>query len=298
MHTIYPDFYANFICKAGACRHSCCRESWEIDIDDATADYYQSLDGPLGDELRHFMVHGPDGWYFSMDGGACHFLRPDGLCRLVLELGEESLCEICAVHPRFYEVVTTSDGEDLELGGAGLCCEKMCELLLAGSGSLSFYDEEKPEKEIPFSGLLQQLGFDDTASLLHVTPQYDDAYLKTLVDIMAETEPIDDAWTAHIKALQQNLTHLKTPLQALITAKKDAFDRICQYIVYRHLEAAAPYPAGTLMHYASLNTTFIALSAAQTQDLLESLRRWSDQIEYDTDNVDLLLRAAARVCSL
>lgn len=298
MHTIYPDFYPHFICKAGACRHSCCRESWEIDIDDATAAYYQSIDGPLGDDLRRAMVNGPDGWYFSMDGGACSFLRPDGLCRLVLELGEESLCDICAVHPRFYEVVTTADGDDLELGGAGLCCEKTCELLLAGSGDLSFYDEERPGKEIPFSDLLCQLGLDDAADSLHFAPKYDAASLQTLVDTMARTEPIDDAWTAHLKDLQQNLTQLKTALSTFLTAHQDACDRICQYITYRHLEAAAPYPAGTLARYAAMNTLFIALSAIQTRDLPESLRRWSEQIEYDTDNVDFLLHAAERVCSL
>lgn len=48
---IIPDFYPHFCCKAGDCRHTCCK-GWEIDIDDDTAAYYQELQGPLGETVR------------------------------------------------------------------------------------------------------------------------------------------------------------------------------------------------------------------------------------------------------
>ena len=31
-----PEFYPAFRCRAGTCRHSCCR-GWEIDVDDTSA---------------------------------------------------------------------------------------------------------------------------------------------------------------------------------------------------------------------------------------------------------------------
>ena len=40
--TIFPTFFPDFRCKAGACRHTCC-QTWEIDIDEDTKDYYQTL---------------------------------------------------------------------------------------------------------------------------------------------------------------------------------------------------------------------------------------------------------------
>lgn len=294
MHTIYPDFYANFICKAGACRHSCCRESWEIDIDDATADYYQSLDGPLGDELRHFMVHGPDGWYFSMDGGACHFLRPDGLCRLVLELGEESLCEICALHPRFFQVVENGSGQAIELGGVGLCCEAACELLLSETGPLTFCDSETGRSIGSLAQLLKWLDYPLPRKGLTYEPATAEKDHERLLAVLGRTEPIDDTWTAQLKALQaQTANSAGSTVLTGNTGTAGRYQRIYDYIFYRQLETFADVPSDFLATYAGRSTDFIALTAAATGDLPEAVRRWSEQIEYDMDNVALLKKAAA-----
>ena len=61
------------------------------------------------------------------------------------------------------------------------------------------------------------------------------------------------------------------------------------YLFYRQLESFAD----VLATYAKSNTDFISLAAAVTGDLPEAVRRWSEQIEYDTDNVALLKEAAA-----
>ena len=106
---ILPDFYDRFQCKADACQHTCCR-GWDIDIDDVTADIYQHLDGPLGEAIRQHIAEGPEGWHFCLTAdGNCPFLRPDGLCRLIREGGDDILCDICALHPRFFQVVTDID---------------------------------------------------------------------------------------------------------------------------------------------------------------------------------------------
>ena len=38
---------------------------------------------------------------------------------------------------------------------------------------------------------------------------------------------------------------------------------------------------------------YIFLESVVTGDLAETIRRWSEQIEYDDDNVDLLLHLVA-----
>ena len=125
--TVWPDFADAFVCKADRCQHTCCR-GWEIDIDAATAAYYDSLEGPLGEELRRNIDAQADGthsFHLAQDE-RCPFLREDGLCRLILTLGEDALCGVCTMHPRFFIM-----SGQLEFAGFGLACEKAVELLLA-----------------------------------------------------------------------------------------------------------------------------------------------------------------------
>ena len=49
-----PDYFDTFHCIASACPDSCCQE-WDVDVDAASAEYYRSLPGPLGDRLRQVL---------------------------------------------------------------------------------------------------------------------------------------------------------------------------------------------------------------------------------------------------
>ena len=51
MKLIAPDYYKDFKCIAGNCRHSCCI-GWEIDIDPDSLRRFQSVPGALGERLR------------------------------------------------------------------------------------------------------------------------------------------------------------------------------------------------------------------------------------------------------
>lgn len=287
MKQIVPDFYRQFSCKAGDCRHTCCSTGWEIDIDDKTAAAYMAVPGAMGTALRQAMVKNEEGiWQFHLVEGNCPFLQPDGLCHLVLTLGEDALCDICALHPRFYEEIDTA-AEPVELGGVGLCCEKSCELLLASQTPLTFTDGAA--KPMPFAELLIYLHIEMTGAQQQYQPITDMAYLQFVLECMEQTEPIHDAWTRKLQDLQ---AHLPTVFQSMKTMIQDGlpyqWQRIYQYILYRQLERCEDVPCRVLADYAHLNTTFIWLSCIQTGSLAESLREWSEQIEYDTDNVDIL----------
>ncbi|MGN1020623.1 MAG: flagellin lysine-N-methylase, partial [Aristaeellaceae bacterium] len=100
MKLIAPAYYPRFRCLAGACRHTCCR-GWEIDVDDEALARYGQVDGPLGDKLRRAIDREGDTPHFRLDGQEnCPFLTGEGLCELILRLGEDSLCQVCADHPR------------------------------------------------------------------------------------------------------------------------------------------------------------------------------------------------------
>ena len=59
MQIIKPAYYDQFRCVASACPDSCCKE-WDVQIDPATADFYRSLEGSLGDGLRRVMTEDPE----------------------------------------------------------------------------------------------------------------------------------------------------------------------------------------------------------------------------------------------
>ena len=85
-----------------------------------------------------------EGYYFMFSDKqpTCPLLREDGLCRIVLELGEDSLCDTCHMHPRFYKYI-----EDLELCGVGLSCEESVEKLLATEGDQLLFTIEDDDGE-------------------------------------------------------------------------------------------------------------------------------------------------------
>lgn len=104
MKLYYPDFYPEFRCLAGSCPDSCCRQGWQIVLDDAHRDLYASLPGELGQKVRGALTKNEDGeTVLRMEDGVCTLLRQDGLCPIAAALGEDGLCHICHTHPRFIE---------------------------------------------------------------------------------------------------------------------------------------------------------------------------------------------------
>lgn len=127
MKTYVPEYYFDFKCIAHRCSHTCCA-GWEIDLDEDTLRSYAGVSGSLGEKLRRSIVREEDGSaHFLLQGPEerCPFLQADGLCRLILELGEGSLSQICTDHPRF----RNSIGPREEMG-LGICCEAAAELVL------------------------------------------------------------------------------------------------------------------------------------------------------------------------
>lgn len=125
MKLIVPDYYPRFRCIAGDCRHSCCI-GWEIDIDEDTLETYKAAEGELGRRLREHIDFDSDCPHFITGAdGRCPFLNGDNLCDLIIGMGEETLCGICDLHPRF-----RNDFSDRTEMGLGLCCEEAARLIL------------------------------------------------------------------------------------------------------------------------------------------------------------------------
>ena len=294
MISLYPTFYHTFQCKANQCHHTCCQK-WTIDVDEETAKLYQTLPTPLGEDLRKFMTVDDEGYYFMFSDKqpTCPLLREDGLCRVVLELGEDSLCDTCHMHPRFYKYI-----EDLELCGVGLSCEESVEKLLATEGDqlqftiedddCEFTAEDRPVLENIFD--LLALGINP--AICQFTLNHSIHYCQELVTVYKKTEPIDEEWTkqlAHLEAILSS-TEASTTMDLLKadTIDVSALNKVYQYILYRQIDMLAEYSLESLVRYAFDATVFIALLTHQFGNLPEQIRRWSEQIEYDEDNVAFL----------
>ena len=276
--TVYPDFYDAFRCTADRCRHTCCR-GWEIDIDADTAARYRAMPGALGERLRAAMDFSGESAAFRLtEDDRCPFLRADGLCDLIRSAGtEDILCDVCALHPRFF-----AEAGDVTLAGLGLCCEEACRLLLAERKPLLFLAEDRA---LPLAALT---GGAFSEAALRFQPRMDAEDIGSLLERYARTEPIDARWTAELDALRADIPACVRAMDAY-SFDGAVFDRILQYILYRQLDRLETNGPQTLARYARDAAQFVFLTAAVSGDLPEALRRWSEQIEYSTENVDLLM---------
>lgn len=145
-----PSCFNEFRCIASACKDNCCI-GWEIDIDEESLDFYQKQKGDIGHRLEKYISIEETPHFLLAEDERCPFLNKNNLCDLIIELGEEAICDICTEHPRFYNTY----GSYREMGW-GLCCEEAVRILLADSSPLAFeeeellsdYEDEWPEEEL------------------------------------------------------------------------------------------------------------------------------------------------------
>lgn len=269
-----PTFYPAFRCRAADCRHSCCR-GWEIDVDEKSARLYRNMPGELGEELRESLFFDEEGWHFRLDQDErCPFQEEDGLCRLIKKLGEEALCDICALHPRFFEELDAD-----ELWGLGLSCEEAAALLLREK-ELRFLCNETGEI-LDMPGLVHSVGLAVPRETLRYRPRIDEERRREILRRFGRTEPIDDRWPLELASLASS------PLPK--NADPAPYQQIYEYILYRQIEKAEQWDWETITDYAALCTDLIVLWDAVEPDTPGHLRRFSEQIEYSTENVEILM---------
>ena len=286
---IRPIFSDDFACLADRCRHTCCKEGWEIDVDEDTRRIWTEEETPIGASLRENLIQQADGtWSIRLQpDGVCPHLNRNGLCKIILCLGEYALCDICALHPRFYEDI----GLD-ELSGQGLCCEEAVGLLLATEGDLTFLDEE--DHVLTLAEVMDAVHIPHDALSLPYNPRIDASWYQTIFHLYGKCESLNEEWPKTLARLSRDPdAAASAALTYWNTADRQAFQRIFTYILYRQLEFAEAYGVPALLRFAQLNTDFVLLWAALDGDLPERLRCWSAEMEYSTDNVDLLLEGAA-----
>lgn len=146
MTEIFPSYYGDFHCTASHCSDNCCI-GWEIDIDPDTLSLYKKADTKK--ELKimeHIDTSGDEPHFILRDDGRCPFLDEHNLCDVYRTLGEQALCQICSLHPRFINTYG-----DVTEYGLDLCCEEAARIILSQQ-TFCTYKQGKITKTLETAG--------------------------------------------------------------------------------------------------------------------------------------------------
>ncbi len=320
MKLIMPSYCTSFKCSADRCSDNCCI-GWEIDIDDKTADFYSRVSGDFGTRLTKNIAHGECS-SFILKGERCPFLNDENLCDIIINLGEECLCQICSDHPRYYEWF----GEIKE-GGVGLCCEEAAKLILTAENPTEFTGDDVPDEEsdefdeglfallykartIIFAILTDEeysikervtelLSFSEKLQL-NIDNYYDiipEAYelldedrggMLSVLKSLTALESIDEGWTAYLD--ESICAYEITELREDITIYQR---NLLIYYTYRYfLKGVFDGEILSKVKLACVSTAIISyLVSREKADFTGTVnicKLFSKQTEYSQENIDLL----------
>ena len=301
MKEVVPGYYPAFHCIAGNCRHSCCI-GWEIDIDEDTLSYYRNISGDFGLRLRKNITEEDGIHHFVLDNREhCPFLNREGLCDMILTLGEESLCQICRDHPRFRNVYTNR----VETG-LGLCCEEACRLILTDPNPMVLTEtgsEVQTEEEAYFFDWRRQVfalaqnrtrTIEERAAdiLAFCTVKLPEKTAAEWVSVFRELTSLEEDWQICLGKWEKNV-----PSPKWFTREWDTvWEQLLVYFLYRHLpdgieEGSLPERAAfAVLSCRVIRNVCAAVSAEANMDtVLETARLYSAEVEYAEENIEALL---------
>ncbi len=292
MH-VFPDYYKDFRCIGSACRHNCCI-GWEIDIDSKSAELYRGVCGELGERLKKSISYEGEPHFILGEGERCPFLNKNNLCDIIIGLGEDKLCSICAEHPRFHNELPGR----VETG-LGLACEEAARLILTKKTPLRLEGGGESEDEIIAlrDRVLDTLTDRSVSldkrvrkmlSMLNVT--FPDRTVAEWADILLSLERLDEAWTKRLLALKNGYSRKSIPLDL-----ENIGEQLLCYFIYRHFANAPTLPDASVRGlFAVLGVKLIfellVLESCEKEslaieDVIELCRLYSSEVEYSDENL-------------
>lgn len=307
-----PEF-DRFVCVAGACPDSCCKE-WEVQLDAVAAANYREVPGELGAELRRVMQFQPDGTaVMTIENGRCPMWQTDGLCRIQRQLGEAALCDVCRQFPRLQH-----DYGDFVEWGLEMSCPEAARLILhAPMGEmLVCWTEQDGEGEYDAEAMAVLLRTRETAwKLLGEECLSPEEMLSALLifgyqaqgeldgdaqepfDVAAALElaeelscrPDRQALSAFFQTLEILTPEWKNRLENLPTPGTwpEETRQLAQYFVDRYwLQAVSDYD---LVSRVKLTVVLCILIWQLGGDFVQTAQLCSKEIENNVDNVEAIL---------
>ncbi len=309
MKIYYPSYYDGFNCIAGQCPDSCCR-SWEIVIDEKSAEKYECIQGEFGEKLRNALVTDTEGdRCFRLCDGRCPFLNRDGLCDIHIKLGEDYTSDVCKAHPRFTEVY---DGFT-EISLSASCPEANRiifhkESLTAAYPAPAYTGEDEVlsllissrksllEAECSFSQLVSLIldtsaddSLDIDAVYIADFPRFNCDFIRDLIGIFSKNEILKDEWRGMLsRAAEADISD--GDIENAIAANDEALTTFLRYMLYRYYLKAVNdldvYSRALFIITSAYLCLYLSLSDGKA--FTECARLFSKETEHNTDNIDRL----------
>lgn len=289
MKIIKPDYYDNFHCIADRCRHNCCI-GWEIDIDEVTLELYENIPGEFGERLRSGITCGDTPSFKLGEGERCVFLNERGLCDIILNLGEDALCDICTEHPRFRNCF--SDRTEM---GLGLCCEEACRLILGRHAPVKLIEMDFEDGKRPIPAEVRF--FDDRQHMFDILQDRSLTMPERFTMLSKKWDlPADELTPAEWTKFYRGLERLDPKWEKYldILGNGDSFtdpdddpiwENLAVYIVYRHAADHSIYSSAAFgIHTVKLICTLCKAVSADFEMICDICRMWSCEIEYSEEN--------------
>lgn len=279
MKEIFPNYYNKFKCIADKCKHNCCI-GWEIDIDIDTMKLYNSLEGGFAEKIRT-NIEGDIPHFILKDGNRCPFLNENGLCDIICKFGEDAICDICYMHPRFCNFY-----DDFAEVGLGLCCEEAARIILTEDEKFSVplpeaaeNNEFLKERRAAFD-ILQNRDITIYERLKTLAKKYgldfkfsnDEIY-----DFYMSLERLDKSW-------ENELKNIKNVECEDIFKKEDLqifFEQLACYFVFRHFNRGVLFMLLSCWVIGAL-----CLDCENFEQMLDIVRMYSAEIEYCEENTE------------
>jgi len=291
MKLFAPKYYKEFKCIADKCTHSCCI-GWEIDIDSDTLNKYESLKDGYGKEIINTVENGETAHFKLCEDERCPHPDSKGLCRIISEVGENYLCDICREHPRFYN--DTARGKFV---GLGMACEEAARIILESdyTSFVGIGEKEGEEKKFDAVSMMEivydilsdnDFSYNEKVSLIEKS-------FKVTPEILS-----DEAWREVVESLEYlDETHRDLFLKytSEISVEKSMekiFERALAYFVYRHCldaydEEEFLVSLGFSLFLVNLLVSIIDENS-EIEDIVRLARIVSEEIEYSQENIDTI----------
>ncbi len=305
MTIIKPDYYNKFSCIAHKCRHNCCI-GWEIDIDEDTLRNYDGVTGEFSLRLKENISLEGTPHFTLCENERCPFLNERNLCDIITNLGEEYLCEICAEHPRFYNVYSTFTEV-----GLGLSCEEAARIIITDEDAFSLMCDDIPdydgltesEKDLLEirEGIFGELTRKDISlgdRIKNITSRMDiyceDVPSYPWAEEFSRLEILDEGWKEYLLLLSSYDESMSIPMDEY----EKAFENLLCCFVYRHLHGALydgclnerlMFAVVSVMVIYRIFAVKYTKHRAGIDELIETARIYSAETEYSEENTEELL---------
>ena len=288
MELFAPKYYKKFKCIADKCEHSCC-VGWEIDIDDKTLNKYKKLRTGYANTVNDSISEEQTPHFILKKDEKCPHLDENGLCKIIINLGEEYLCDICREHPRFYNYTSVAEV------GIGMSCREAARIILSSSDYATFELIGSVSAE---TDACDFDGISERGKVYEILKDTSISYAKRLEKIRKNygIELEDDAyWLKILNSLEyldenHKTLFMKYSKDSRTSLFDEALERFLAYFIYRHTTEASCIEDFSLrlkfcLFCESLFASLIACESAKSINELAYLASIiSEEIEYSSDN--------------